>query len=964
MFSRKKLSISIISIIILITNLTFADWRENARAIKVSGGEDHTLVLTENNTAWACGLNGGNFYRGVLGTGSDNPSLIETTLVRVHDGDMMTASEYLEDITDIGAGWVHSLALDVNGFVWAWGNNESGQLGVGEETPYYSTVPVQVHGGEMGTPYLRYIIAIAAGRSGQHSLAVDANNLVYAWGRNYEGQCGNGTHGTGQRELVPVKVLGVGGIDYLANIITVSAGEDHSMGLENLDPTDPNCKGQVYTWGGNAYGKLGIGNTYPSRVDTPVQVLKGQQDISTSNYLENIVAISAGYDHCMALEKYDSLDPNYKGRVYAWGRNSPLWPYSFHGGQLGNGTTDSNSTPVLVLKGEQDNSTSNYLEYIVAVAAGEGHSMALDVNGFGYTWGDNYYGQLGNGTNDPCTRPVKVVGPDLNHNGIHEPNEGYLKNIVAISAGFWHCLAIDADGNIWTWGEGHGRLGLGDTDDKNIPCRIPVVYNITQEKFYFRIQDAINEANNDDVIEASTGIFHESINFLDKSITLRSTNPNNWNIVENTIIDGSDQQSSNLVRFNNNSGSVLSGFTLQNAPSGALDSAAVHCLNSSDITITNCRVRHNINHYGIYGNNSQLIVSGCTIEDNGGDGIYDSYTPSTTITNNIIRGNGGNGIYCEDILSGPEIKNNWIYENGNDIIGSGIRIYNDDFAPDVNVIIMNNTIVKNAGYGTWSLYSQDANITNCIIYYNGTDPNDNLYSYYSGTFDVTYSCVDGTYPGVGNIDDDPCFVDDANDDYHLTYDSNCADAGDPNFSPDANETDIDGNPRVMGTYVDIGGDEDFAHCHPDYNDWVVMGRPNCWLTPYQCAGDADCATEGVLKWRVALNDLNLIISNWKKKVGDSTLNPCADIDHKSEGWLKWRVALNDLNIIIANWKKKDADLPGDCVECQQYQKAQGKVFTWQGMIKWIEQVWLEEETQKLIDEDLWLKFMESLKEEL
>jgi hypothetical protein len=363
---------------------------------------------------------------------------------------------------------------------------------------------------------------------------------------------------------------------------------------------------------------------------------------------------------------------------------------------------------------------------------------------------------------------------------------------------------------------------------------------------------------------------------------------------------------------------------------------------------------------------SSINIKNCIVQNNGYDGIYDSYTPATTIKNNIIRGNGGNGIYCEDILSGPEIKNNWIYENGNDIIGSGIRIYNDDFAPDVNVIIMNNTIVKNAGYGTWSLYSQDANITNCIIYYNGTDPNDNLHSSYSGTFDVTYSCVDGNYPGVGNIDDDPCFVDDVNDDYHLTYDSNCADAGDPNFSPDANETDIDGNPRVMGTYVDIGGDEDFPHCFPDsvYNDWVSMGRPNCWMTPYQCAGDADCATEGVLKWRVALNDLNLIIANWKKKITDPTLNPCADIDHKSEGALKFRVALNDLNIIIANWKKKDADLPGDCVECQQYQKAQGKMLTWQGMIKWLEQVWLEEEPQKLIDEDLWLKFMESLKEEL
>lgn len=102
-----------------------------------------------------------------------------------------------------------------------------------------------------------------------------------------------------------------------------------------------------------------------------------------------------------------------------------------------------------------------------------------------------------------------------------------------------------------------------------------------------------------------------------------------------------------------------------------------------------------------------------------------------------------------------------------------------------------------------------------------------------------------------------------------------------------------------------------------YADWVTMKRPTCWCAKpkgsgYQCDGDTDGLTEGALKWRVSLNDLNVVIANWKKKITDPTLNPCADIDHKSEGALKWRVSLNDLNIIIANWKKKDAALPGNC----------------------------------------------------
>ena len=112
----------------------------------------------------------------------------------------------------------------------------------------------------------------------------------------------------------------------------------------------------------------------------------------------------------------------------------------------------------------------------------------------------------------------------------------------------------------------------------------------------------------------------------------------------------------------------------------------------------------------------------------------------------------------------------------------------------------------------------------------------------------------------------------------------------------------------------------FPSSYTTYDDWLALGKPNCWCGiygtpqwPYQCDGDADNATEGALKFRVSANDLNLVIANWKKKITDPTLNPCADIDHKSEGALKFRVSANDLNIIIANWKKKDAQLPANCV---------------------------------------------------
>ncbi len=106
----------------------------------------------------------------------------------------------------------------------------------------------------------------------------------------------------------------------------------------------------------------------------------------------------------------------------------------------------------------------------------------------------------------------------------------------------------------------------------------------------------------------------------------------------------------------------------------------------------------------------------------------------------------------------------------------------------------------------------------------------------------------------------------------------------------------------------------FPSTYSTYNDWVTLGKPTCWCTPYQCDGDADGKDSGgINKFRIYTRDLNLIVANWKKKAGDPTLNPCADIDHKDSGGLtKYRVFTGDLNILVANWKKKDAALAGNC----------------------------------------------------
>ena len=130
--SRMKQILVTVSIAIFIPNIAIADWRDNAKAIDISGGEDHTLVLTKDKTVWACGANGGyaswQYYYGVLGTGNNGPWDTNETLVRVHGPSDVN---YIEDINDIDAGWMHSLALEkynpnYNGYIWAWGSNGQG----------------------------------------------------------------------------------------------------------------------------------------------------------------------------------------------------------------------------------------------------------------------------------------------------------------------------------------------------------------------------------------------------------------------------------------------------------------------------------------------------------------------------------------------------------------------------------------------------------------------------------------------------------------------------------------------------------------------------------------------------------------------------------------------------------------------------------------------------------------------
>ena len=302
-------------------------------------------------------------------------------------------------LPSIAAGGTFTCAVTADHTLWCWGSNGWGQLGDG--TTADSRVPVQVSG--QATDWA----AVAAGDL--HTCAVKADHTLWCWGDNVWGELGDGTT---TRSPVPVQVSG-----QASGWAAVAAGYSHTCAVKT-DHT-------LWCWGDNGDGELGDGTTAVSPV--PVQV---------SGQATDWAAVSAGWGYTCAVKA--------DGTVWCWGDNGY--------GQLGDGTTADSPVPVQV---------SGQVTGWAAVSAGAIHTCAVKVDHALWCWGDNGYGELGDGTTDRSPVPVQV--------------SGQATGWAAVTAGIYHTCAVKTDHTLWCWGDNaSGQLGDGTTTLQPSPVPVQV----------------------------------------------------------------------------------------------------------------------------------------------------------------------------------------------------------------------------------------------------------------------------------------------------------------------------------------------------------------------------------------------------------------------------------------------------------------------------------------------------------
>lgn len=373
----------------------------------ISPGQTHVCgIKKSDDTLWCWGGNS----HGQIGTGDTQARPLP---YQVMAGAITTWAE-------VAAGHHHTCAISKeDATLWCWGNNETGQLGIGSTS--HQSRPVKIS-------HDRGWQQVAAGRG--HTCATDKDAVFHCWGLNTRGQLGIGSNiNINQPRL----------FDPSPNWHLIDSGHDHSCGLKGETPPY-----SLWCSGYNHYGQVGTGST-----SGQAKLVQLSADTG-SDILNGWATLSTGPRHSCAIAINGAAK-----RLFCWGDNSR--------GQLGDNVNLGNvpqhwwpGTSTEVMAGATD---------WQSVSAGPSNSCAIRSDYSLWCWGDNSAGQMGNGVislpNDPPFPPARITGSWLTVAIGGLPGEG------------GHVCGIQTDGTLWCWGRNDkSQLGNGAAANLAAPEKI------------------------------------------------------------------------------------------------------------------------------------------------------------------------------------------------------------------------------------------------------------------------------------------------------------------------------------------------------------------------------------------------------------------------------------------------------------------------------------------------------------
>lgn len=315
--------------------------------VNVYARENSTYFLTTNGTLYACGINAD----GQLGDSSVTP---RSAPVAVGGSNAFKFSKLA--LLSNSSNSVSAIGITPDGVMYAWGENNNGQLGDGSVSARSSPIPV------LGSLVVNQVSGGGNGSNSMFAMALNQSGAAYAWGQNADGQLGLGD--TFPRSS-PVAVLG--GLTFKELIHHYESNS--SYGLDE--------NGNLYAWGANDQGQLGVGDT-ASR-SSPVAVLGGLTFAKVKAYRKSVYGLTTS------------------GLLYAWGLNA--------NGQLGANDVVSRSSPVPV------NGALSFVDFWAAEGFTDFYSLfAITTEGKLYSWGQNANGTLAVGDVIPRSVPIACLG--------------------------------------------------------------------------------------------------------------------------------------------------------------------------------------------------------------------------------------------------------------------------------------------------------------------------------------------------------------------------------------------------------------------------------------------------------------------------------------------------------------------------------------------------------------------------